>query len=302
MSQKIVTVFGATGQQGGSVVQQLLKNPSAWKIRAVTRDTKSAKSQELLNRGVELVQLDVTKANAEEVSKGIQGSDSVFLVTDYWSYWNREAEIGKTIVDGVVKANIKHLVYSSLAGVNNITKGAISVPHFDLKFDVKEYAVQQSKKNPSLISSFVYAPFYLQNFLSFSKPKLGDDGVYSFTLPQDPKVPLDVADINDIGPLTEAVLANPTKFVNAEIPFSTRLTGDEIAAKISKFTGKQVKFNSVPTNVYAKFGFPGAEELALMFQYYNEYGTFYGLDTSIAPKLIHVTTLDEFLAKSKFEL
>ena len=36
MERKIITVFGATGQQGGSVVEALLTN-SEYSVRAVTR-------------------------------------------------------------------------------------------------------------------------------------------------------------------------------------------------------------------------------------------------------------------------
>lgn len=43
-SKKIVTVFGATGMQGGSVVDHLLRDDH-FEVRGVTRDIKSEKSQ-----------------------------------------------------------------------------------------------------------------------------------------------------------------------------------------------------------------------------------------------------------------
>lgn len=39
--------------------------------------------------------------------------------------------------------------------------------------------------------------------------------------------------------------------------------------------GKDVRFNSVPEKVFASFPFPGAEELAIMFNFFIEYG-YYG--------------------------
>lgn len=54
MSSKLVVVTGATGKQGGSVVDALLKNP-AYSVRAVTRNPNSDASRALAARGVEVV-------------------------------------------------------------------------------------------------------------------------------------------------------------------------------------------------------------------------------------------------------
>lgn len=45
----LITVFGATGAQGGSVVRQLLKDPK-WKVRGITRDVNSEKSKQLASQ------------------------------------------------------------------------------------------------------------------------------------------------------------------------------------------------------------------------------------------------------------
>jgi uncharacterized protein YbjT (DUF2867 family) len=55
---KIITVFGATGNQGGSVITSLLDDAQlskAFKIRGVTRDISKPAAQELKSKGVELV-------------------------------------------------------------------------------------------------------------------------------------------------------------------------------------------------------------------------------------------------------
>lgn len=55
MSPKLVVVIGATGKQGGSVVDALLKNPESYSVRAVTRNPNSDKSCALAARGAEVV-------------------------------------------------------------------------------------------------------------------------------------------------------------------------------------------------------------------------------------------------------
>lgn len=55
---KIITVFGATGNQGGSVITSILQDPilsKEFKIRGITRDTAKPTAQELAAKGVEVV-------------------------------------------------------------------------------------------------------------------------------------------------------------------------------------------------------------------------------------------------------
>lgn len=61
MSQ-IITVFGATGIQGGSVIKSLLSDPSLskkFKVRGVTRDVSKPAAEALAKLGVEVVQVRV---------------------------------------------------------------------------------------------------------------------------------------------------------------------------------------------------------------------------------------------------
>lgn len=58
MAKKIITVFGATGKQGGSVVKTFLEDPKLtpeWAVRGVTRDVSSDRSKALAAKGVEMV-------------------------------------------------------------------------------------------------------------------------------------------------------------------------------------------------------------------------------------------------------
>ncbi len=58
MSRKLVVVFGATGNQGGSVVASLLKNKN-YAVRAVTRNPDSDKAKALAARGAQVVAADL---------------------------------------------------------------------------------------------------------------------------------------------------------------------------------------------------------------------------------------------------
>ena len=49
-TKKIITVFGATGAQGGSLTNAILSDPNGeFAVRAVTRNVNSDKAKELAN-------------------------------------------------------------------------------------------------------------------------------------------------------------------------------------------------------------------------------------------------------------
>lgn len=56
--KKLIAVFGATGNQGGSVVQTFLhdaKLKDEWSVRGVTRDVTKDSSKKLAAQGVDVV-------------------------------------------------------------------------------------------------------------------------------------------------------------------------------------------------------------------------------------------------------
>ncbi|EGC33990.1 hypothetical protein DICPUDRAFT_153878 [Dictyostelium purpureum] len=301
---KIISVFGATGAQGGSVVRALLKD-GKFKVRALARDPNSDASKKLKAEGCEVVKCDVVDSK-QDIEAAIKGSYGVFLVTAFWHYFEKEKEYGNKVADACFDAGVEHLVFSGLSPCKKISNGRIDVPHFDLKAEIEDHIRELSKKKPQFISSFVYVPFYMQNLGTlFKVDKSADGNSYTISLPADPssKIPLDIGDVDDVGPLASGIFNEPSKYSGVVVPYAgSSLSGDEIAKSISKATGKQVNYNYIPTKVFATFGFPGAVEIANMFDFYNEFGAFYSLDTSLASKITKLTTLDKYLEKNPITL
>ena len=151
---KLITVFGATGQQGGAVARALLAK--GYKVRAVTRNPDSAKAKELQAKGAELVQVK----NMDDVASleaAIKGAYGVFLVTNYGGLLsetqnpetahNREIAQGKAAGDICKKLGVKPLVFSGLEYVRDI----IGKPylHFDSKGTVEKYLDEIGVPNTS---------------------------------------------------------------------------------------------------------------------------------------------------------
>ncbi|GET00876.1 NmrA-like family domain-containing protein 1 [Rhizophagus clarus] len=119
MSQKpLVVVSGATGAQGGSVVNSLLAT-GLYKIRALTRNPDSDKSKALITKGVdEVVKCDFS--NKEDVKNALNGADIAWIVTNFWdpsivgANPSEEERQGKLIADVAKEVGLNWLIYSSL--------------------------------------------------------------------------------------------------------------------------------------------------------------------------------------------
>ncbi|KAL8709763.1 MAG: hypothetical protein Q9220_005549 [cf. Caloplaca sp. 1 TL-2023] len=100
--KKIFVVFGATGNQGGSVINSVLSDSAAaneFRIRGITRDPSKPNAQALTARGVECVTGDIN--DKESLKKALTGAHSVYAVTNYWEKMDDKLEVqqGKNIAD-----------------------------------------------------------------------------------------------------------------------------------------------------------------------------------------------------------
>jgi uncharacterized protein YbjT (DUF2867 family) len=258
---KLVVVFGSTGQQGGSVARALIKK--GFKVRGVTRNTESEKATKLKELGAEIAKGDLDDvASIDDVVKGVYG---VFLVTNYWEYMDKEREItqGKTVADACKRAGVKHLVYSGLELVKD--KTGKECPHFDGKGFVEGYLDEIGIPNTS-----VRYPFYFETFIGQMVIQKQDDNTNQWTVPL--KGPADGISVADAGPAVASVFENPKEFIGKKIGLSgDKLTPEEYMAILSKVTGKTYRYQYVPVDVYEKFPFPGAADMASMYNFYERF-------------------------------
>ena len=110
-AKKIFVVFGATGNQGGSVIDSILSDPktaSEFKIRGITRDPSKPNAQALTAKGVECVAADIN--SRDQIKSALQGAYAVFAVTNYWEKMDAELEIkqGRTVADVAKVGHCRH--------------------------------------------------------------------------------------------------------------------------------------------------------------------------------------------------
>lgn len=75
----LIVVVGSTGTQGGSVVDNLAASDKPYRIRGLTRDSSKKQATSLAERGVEVVQCNLTVDNVEGIRKAFQGATYIFV-------------------------------------------------------------------------------------------------------------------------------------------------------------------------------------------------------------------------------
>ncbi len=253
-----ILVIGATGQQGGSVVRHLLKD-GTFKVRALVRYVNSDKAQELLNHGVELVTGDLN--DVDSLTSAMNGCYGVFGVTNFWDPsvgYDGEIQQAKNIGDACKRAGVQHLVYSTLDRNSN-------VPHFESKVVGEDYIKSLGVPLTCLVTSF-----YLENFLTLMAPKeVNGELVFSVAQKATTRVPM--FSCYDTGGWVLQAFLHPEIHLGKDLPaVSQYLTYPEIVQTVTKVTGRSCRFQEIPLDVFRNFGFPGAEELALNLQFFND--------------------------------
>lgn len=297
--KKVIVVFGATGAQGGGVVNALLVDGD-FKIRGVTRNLSSEKAEALKSKGVEMVKADLD--DVDSLKKAMEGAYGAFFLTNFWEHMDAKKEMSqlKNLADAASASGIQHVVNSTLEDTRKFVKegtmpyledGEFLVAHFDAKGEMQDYVGKQVPTTQMLTS------FYSDNFINFGMgPKKGnDDEHFKITFPiGNAKMPLQSA--KDIGVFAVQLFKDPSTIGTCVGCYAESLTGEEIANTFVKVFNTKVEYNAVPPSVYASFGFPGAAELANMFQFFDEYEA----EMSKARKPISgFQTLEEYLIANK---
>jgi len=277
-SKKIITVFGATGAQGSGLVRAILQDKnSSFTARAVTRDIHSDKAKELAGLGAELVAADID--DPASVDKALEGAYGAYFVTFFWAHFSAEKEKAEAAIfaNAAKKANLQHAIWSTLEDTREYVPltddrmptlhGQYKVPHFDGKGESDKFFIAAG-----VPTSFLLASFYWDNFIYFGAgPKRGEDGKLALTLPIGDSKMAGISS-EDIGKCAYGIFKKGNELIGKRIGVAgEHLTGNEMADALSKALGEPVLYNKVTPAVYRGFGFPGADDLGNMFQFYDEF-------------------------------
>jgi uncharacterized protein YbjT (DUF2867 family) len=290
-SLRIIAVVGATGAQGGGLVRSILADPSGgFKVRALTRKTTGDKAEELRKLGAEVVAADLD--DVASVTKAFEGAYGAYCLTNFWEHFSPAKEVAQAgnMAQAAKAARLSHVVWSTLEDTRKrvplsdprmpTLQEKYKVPHFDAKGDADALFAATG-----LPVTYLLTAFYWDNFVYFGMgPKKGADGRYALTLPMG-KARLTAIAAEDIGKCAYGVFMQGAKWQGKRVGIAgDHVTGAAMAAEMSKQLGKDIAYNEVSPATYRGFGFPGADDLGNMFQYYvefeQEFAAARSLDTS----------------------
>jgi len=299
-----VTVFGATGKQGGSVICALAQDEK-YCLRGVAKSADNPKYKDLKDHGVEMMVTNF--ATGEGLDEAFKGTHVVFLVTPSFDQdiEGKEFECGVRLIEKAKEHGVKTVVFSTSVHAHAISKQKYNVPHFDAKARLTEYLRNlQQKEKPFEHVIFVAPGFYYQNFYwkAFSPKKEGN--TYVFRLPET-KI-LTAFDVHDIGPIVKIALEKPHEISNKTIILAgEEAPPEEYIKTFEKVTGKKARLEQISlSDLKNNPNIHHADQIYQMFQFMNEF-TYFGKDREhfihardIYPKF---TTWEAYLKQNPFE-
>jgi uncharacterized protein YbjT (DUF2867 family) len=275
MAEKTIAVLGATGAQGGGLARAILADPAGgYRVRAITRNPASDKAKALAAAGAEVVAADLD--DVESLKKAFAGAYGVFGVTNFWEHFSpaKETQQGRNIAAAAKAAGVEHVIWSTFEDTREkyplsdtrmpTLQERYKVPHFDAKAEAHP-AFDAAK------TTFLCTSFYWDNMIFFGmQPQRTADGAYAITLPMgDKKLPGMAA--ADIGPCAYGIFKRGGSLRGRTVGIAgEHLTGGQMAEKLSRGLGVEVRYNAVTPDAYRALGFPGADDLGNMFQYKAE--------------------------------
>ncbi|KAI9044486.1 NmrA/HSCARG family protein [Aspergillus affinis] len=295
---KILTVFGATGNQGDSVIKAILADSvlsKEFKIRGITHDPSKSSSQKLAAAGV-----DADISTVEGALPAVSGAHTVFLVTNFWESMKKEVELsqGKAVTEAYKQAGVKHLIFSSLRNVTEISNGRLpNVTHFDGKAEIEDYI-----RASGISSTFVLPGLFMSNFFDFFN-KQGD--TYTLAWPvnlEKARAPLfDAA--QDTGKFVKAALANWPSTAGQRILAATDYyTPKRIVDEFQKVTGYKAQAVQIPPETFKSFlPEPVAQDMLENIQLLEDPEYFAGEPLEPSLKLLDQkpTLWEEFVIQNK---
>jgi uncharacterized protein YbjT (DUF2867 family) len=75
----LIIVVGATGNQGGSVLNHLRESDKEYRIRALTRDSTKPKAKEIEATGAQTFQIDLKPENKDKMLEAFSGAHAIFV-------------------------------------------------------------------------------------------------------------------------------------------------------------------------------------------------------------------------------
>jgi uncharacterized protein YbjT (DUF2867 family) len=306
---KTIAVVGATGAQGGSLARAILANPNGdFRVRALTRNPDSDAARALAQAGAEVVRADLD--DLDSLKAAFSGAYGAFCVTNFWEHFSAEKEQGhvRNMAEAARAAGVQHVIWSTLEDTRRWVPltddrmptlgGKWKVPHFDGKGEIDHVW-----RDLGVPTTYLLTSFYWDNFIYFGMgPKKGPDGKLNIAFPMGDRKLSGIA-AGDIGAAAYGIFKAGPEYIGKTVGIAgDHVSGADMAAAFSRELGQKVGYVAMEPAAYRALGFPGADDLGNMFQFYRDFN-----DDFIAARSLEKTrklnpklqSFDQWLAANK---
>jgi uncharacterized protein YbjT (DUF2867 family) len=277
--KKLIAVVGATGSQGGGLARALLDD-GEFAVRALTRNSSSTAAKALAAAGADVVEADLD--DEASLARAFDGAHGAFVVTNYWAPRTPEDEAATTRAEmelaqagnaasAARDAGVAHVIWSTLEDTRDhfgndervpTVEGTYKVPHFDAKAEADVLFAE-------VPTTFLRTTLFFEN-LTGDLGAVRVNGELVLTLPVSDQRLSGIA-VDDIGRTAMGIFKRGDEYIGKTVSIAgEHLTGEQYAAALADAYGEPVTYRPLGFDEFRAQGFPGAVEMANMFQYYAE--------------------------------
>jgi uncharacterized protein YbjT (DUF2867 family) len=217
MTLKNILITGATGNQGGALITALESlDPRQFKLFALTRNFSSASALRLAERGITVIQGDLSSPIA--IFTQIPFPYGVFLVTVPGPHEKAQA---LPFIDTAIESGVHHIVFASAdrgGPSNSETDDPIPIPHFGVKRDIEKYLKSSAENTAGKTIWTILRP---TSFMDNLAPGFVGRAVATM-LKQMGRTRISLISVKDIGRVAGMAFERPEEFGGR----SLTLTGD----------------------------------------------------------------------------
>ncbi|MGN7986114.1 NmrA family NAD(P)-binding protein [Pedobacter sp. 22226] len=240
-NKPLILIAGATGTQGGAVIEALLAKHIA--VRAIVRDKNSEAAKALAAKNLEIA--EATFDDLKSLTQAAKGATGVFSVQMGTHPGNKGQETlhANNLIAAAKAAGIEQIVHTSVAraGEHENFAGWEEGRWEPLYWEEKAAAIDAVKTAGFTYWTVIKPPFIMVNVLppmdEVMFPTLREGKIVT---PIAPDTKIDWVSPNDIGRFAAEAFAQPEKFNKKEFAITgDNLTMTQVADVLSSIVGKR---------------------------------------------------------------
>ncbi|PYH75696.1 NAD(P)-binding protein [Aspergillus uvarum CBS 121591] len=276
---RAVLITGATGKQGGAVVQALVaSSQNDFLLLCVTRDSQSNRAQGLREKSP---RIRIVQGDLNDVSGLFSAARQVAGPVPIWGVFSVQAIMGKdvtpkqeveqgvTLIEESIRAGVSFFVYSSVerGGVQRSWQNPTTIPHFRNKHQIEQHLRDSISRTNGLMGWTILRPVA---FMDTYEPNLFGKVLMTMVRDNLTERPMQWVAVSDIGVFAAKAFENPEAWNHKAIGLAgDQATFDQIDAAFHKVTGRRMETTFGLFGKALRYGVP---EVRKMMNWMQEEG------------------------------